>query len=82
MQCNIITVKQKLFDIYKVKWKSEKYKKPKLCNYIQIKDDFQTEISFNIKLKKAATAPLRSAKNWDITSRLSKILFFQLHLGL
>lgn len=42
LQCNINTVK--LFEIYKEKWKRGICMKPKLRNYIQIKDDYHTAI--------------------------------------
>lgn len=40
LQCNINTIERKLLKIYKEQWKEDICKKPKLRNYIQIKDDY------------------------------------------
>ena len=52
LQCNINKVAQKLLKIYKEQWKEDIYKKPKLRNYIQMKDDYYTEPYIKLNLQR------------------------------
>ena len=52
LQCNLISVKEKLFFNYTDLWKEEIWKKPKLRNYVLFKNDFVTEPYVYLNLKR------------------------------
>ena len=43
LQCNINVIRQRLFRKYEDQWKQDIWKKPKLRNYVQFKNDYVTE---------------------------------------
>ena len=63
LQCNINIIKEKLIKIQIGQWKEEIWAKPKLRNYVQIKEGFHTElyITFNLRRgQRSLCAQLRS----------------------
>lgn len=63
LQCNINLIKMKLSTKYQEQWKVEIWKKPKLRNYVQIKEEYFTEpyVAFNLeKGQRSLCAQLRA----------------------
>jgi hypothetical protein len=51
-QCNIKVVRQRLLSKYEDQWKQDIWKKPKLRNYVQFKNDYVTEPYIFLNLKR------------------------------